>query len=115
STSWIDHARRMMFRSTVRIVALDPKWIEDFCRQYLVRRLALFGSVLREDVRPTSDVDVLIEFEPGARVGFIGLAAMEGQLSDVIGRKVDLPTPGELSRYFRQRVLDTAEVLYEPQ
>lgn len=102
-----------MVQSTFRNVALDPRWIEEFCRQYFVRRLALFGSVLREDFRPTSDVDVLVEFEPDARVGFLGLAAIEEQLSDVIGRKVDLRTPAELSRYFWQRVMDTAEVLYE--
>src|SRR5258708_13557477 len=102
-----------MVRPTVVSVGLDPRWVEFFCKQHRVRRLALFGSVLRDDFRPTSDVDVLVEFEPDARIGFIGLAAMEQQLSERIGRKVDLRTPAELSRYFRQSVQDTAEVLYE--
>jgi predicted nucleotidyltransferase len=92
---------------------LDPSWVEDFCKRNRVRRLALYGSVLRSDFGPTSDIDVLIEFEPDARIGLIGLAALEQQLSDVIGRKVDLRTPAELSRYFRQQVTESAEVLYE--
>ena len=94
-------------------MAPDPGWVSEFCRRHHVLWLALFGSVLRQDFGDTSDVDVLIEFEPGARVGFVGLAAMEQELSNVIGRNVDLRTPAELSHYFRQRVLDSAEVLYE--
>lgn len=74
--------------------------------------MSLFGSVLREDFGPDSDLDVLVEFEPGQPVGFIRLAGMEIELSDIIGRKVDLRTPGDLSRYFRQEVLDSAEVQY---
>jgi predicted nucleotidyltransferase len=102
-----------MIRSTAAALALDPRWVEEFCRRHRVRRLALFGSVLRDDFRPTSDVDVLVEFEPDARIGFIGLGAMEQQLTERIGRKVDLRTPGELSRHFRQKVQDTADVLYD--
>jgi uncharacterized protein len=102
-----------MVRPATSRVSLDPRWVEDFCTQHRVRRLALFGSVLRDDFRPTSDVDVLVEFEPDARIGFIGMAAMEQQLTERIGRKVDLRTPAELSRYFRQSVQDSAEVLYE--
>lgn len=83
-----------------------------FCRRHRVRRLALFGSVLREDFRPDSDVDVLVEFEPRARAGFLKLAAMELELGDLLGRKVDLRTPGELSRYFRDDVLAKAEVQF---
>ena len=83
-----------------------------FCRKHQVRKLALFGSVLRDDFRPDSDVDVLVEFEPGARVGYLKLAAMELELSELIGRKVDLRTPGELSRYFRDDVLASAEVQF---
>lgn len=83
-----------------------------FCRKHGVRRLALFGSVLRDDFRPDSDVDVLVEFEPGARAGYLKLAAMELELGDVLGRKVDLRTPGELSRYFRDDVLAGAEVQF---
>jgi len=74
--------------------------IEAFCRRNRIRRLALFGSVLRDDFTPNSDVDVLVEFEPEARVGLIGFAGMENELSRLIGRKVDLNTPGFLSPYF---------------
>jgi uncharacterized protein len=84
----------------------------DFCRRYRIRKLALFGSVLREDFSPTSDVDVLVEFEPGAKVGLLALARMERELSATVGRKVDLNTEGFLSRYFRTEVLNEAEVQY---
>jgi len=83
-----------------------------FCQKYRVRRLALFGSVLRDDFRPDSDVDVLVEFEHGAHAGFLKLATMELELGGVLGRKVDLRTPGELSRYFRDDVLAKAEVQF---
>jgi predicted nucleotidyltransferase len=87
--------------------------VADFCRRHGIRRLALFGSVLREDFGPDSDVDVLIEFEPGARVGLIRLAGMEMELGEILGRKVDLNTPGFLSDHFRDRVLAEAEVQYD--
>jgi hypothetical protein len=74
--------------------------------------MSLFGSALREDFGPESDVDILVEFEPGQSVGLIRLAGMEIELSDIFGRKVDLRTPGDLSRYFRQEILDSAEVQY---
>ncbi len=83
-----------------------------FCRKHGVRRLALFGSVLTDRFRPDSDVDVLVEFAPGAHAGFLKLATMELELSSVLGRKVDLRTPGELSRYFRDQVLRNAEVQF---
>ncbi len=72
----------------------------------------MFGSVLRDDFGPESDVDVLVEFEPGARVGLITLAGMEIELSEMIGRKVDMRTAEDLSRYFRDEVLAEAEVQY---
>ncbi|MGB8644296.1 MAG: nucleotidyltransferase domain-containing protein [Anaerolineae bacterium] len=87
--------------------------IAEFCRRNHIRKLALFGSVLRSDFRLKSDVDVLVEFEQGYRVGFIRLAGMEQELSRLVGRKVDLRTPPELSRHFRQQVLDSALVEYE--
>ena len=93
-------------------ITLPKDKIEDFCRRHHIRKLSLFGSVLRGDFRPDSDVDVLVEFEPGFSVGLIRLAGMEIELSNIIGRKVDLRTPAELSRYFRQKVLDMAEVQY---
>jgi len=84
-----------------------------FCERHPVRKLSLFGSVLRDDFRPDSDVDVLIEFEPGAIVTYLDLAGMRFELQDLFGRKVDLLTPNALSPYFRDRVLATAAVLYE--
>jgi predicted nucleotidyltransferase len=86
--------------------------IEAFCRKHHIRKLSLFGSVLREDFGPESDVDVLVEFEPGQIVGLLRLAGMEIELSGILKRKVDLRTAAELSRYFRQEVLDSAEVQY---
>lgn len=93
-------------------LSLPQDKIDDFCRRHHIRKLSLFGSVLRDDFRPDSDVDVLVEFEPGYSVGLIRLAGMEIELAKIVGRKVDLRTPAELSRYFRQKVLDTAEVQY---
>jgi predicted nucleotidyltransferase len=92
-------------------IAIDRQAITNFCRRHHIRKLALFGSVLREDFRPESDVDVLVEFEPGQRVGF-AFFAMQEELSKLLGRQVDLNTPGFLSRYFRDEVLAEAEVLY---
>ena len=83
-----------------------------FCRRHHIRKLALFGSVLRDDFRPDSDIDVLVEFEPGHVSGFIRLAGMELELSEILGgRKVDMNTPMCLSPYFRDEVLAEAEVL----
>ncbi len=86
--------------------------IANFCRENHIRKLSLFGSILREDFHPESDVDMLVEFEPGHRIGFIGLAGLELELSKMLGRKVDLRTPAELSRYFRDEVKKNAEVQY---
>jgi predicted nucleotidyltransferase len=91
---------------------LDRDVVAEFCRRHRIQRLALFGSVLHGDDRTDSDLDLLVEFEPGVRVGLIGLASMEIELSNMLGRTVDLRTPGELSRYFRDRVLAEGEVQY---
>jgi uncharacterized protein len=96
-------------------IAVDPGVIADFCHRHSILRLALFGSVLREDFRPDSDVDVLVDFRPGRIVGLIKFAAIERELSEILGRKADLRTPADLSRYFRDEVVRTAEVLYEQQ
>ncbi|HEV8714238.1 MAG TPA: nucleotidyltransferase family protein [Candidatus Binatia bacterium] len=93
-------------------IFIDRGKITTFCQRHRIRKLALFGSVLRDDFRPDSDVDVLVEFEPGHAVGLIRLAGMELELSELLGRKVDLRTPADLSRYFRQEVLESAEVQY---
>jgi predicted nucleotidyltransferase len=84
-----------------------------FCRRHHIRKLALFGSVLRDDFRPDSDVDVLVEFEPGHVPGLIRLAGMELELSEILGgRKVDMNTPMGLSPYFRDEVLAESAMLY---
>lgn len=94
-------------------VDVDRKALADFCRRHRVRRLSLFGSVLTDRFSPTSDVDVLVEFEPGARVGFLDLARMEEELSPLFGgRKVDLRTADDLHERFRHDVLRSAEVQY---
>jgi len=87
--------------------------ITEFCRRYHIRRLALFGSVLRDDFRPGSDVDVLVEFEPEHVPGFLGLYKLEQQLSGLLdGLEVDLITEKFLNRRIRERVLAEAEVQY---
>jgi predicted nucleotidyltransferase len=85
--------------------------IARFCRKHHIRRLSLFGSVLREDFRPDSDVDVLVEFEP-AHIPGLAFFHMEAELSELLGRKVDLNTPGFPSPYFRDQVMEEAEVQY---
>ena len=88
--------------------------LAEFCRRNQIRRLSFFGSVLRQDFGPDSDVDVLVEFEPGAVVGFFKLHDIEVELSCLLGgRKVDLHTPAGLSRYIRDRILAEAEVQYD--
>lgn len=91
--------------------SIDRERIAEFCRRNHIRKLSLFGSVLRDDFGPESDVDVLVEFEPGTRVGW-SIVTMQDELSAILGRAVDLRTPAELSRYFRQQVVDGAEPLY---
>jgi predicted nucleotidyltransferase len=81
------------------------------CQQYHIRRLALFGSVLRNEFRPESDVDVLVEFETGYTPGY-GFIRLQREIGKLLGRRVDLNTPKSLSRYFRDTVLAEAEVLY---
>ncbi|MCX7598446.1 MAG: nucleotidyltransferase domain-containing protein [Armatimonadetes bacterium] len=90
----------------------DKDKLAEFCRRNRIRRLCFFGSVLREDFTPESDVDVLVEFEAGARITLLDLARMEEELEGIIGREVDLRTPEELSRYFRDKVLASAVVQY---
>jgi predicted nucleotidyltransferase len=92
-------------------ISIDREKIARFCRKHHIRRLALFGSVLRDDFGPDSDVDVLVEFEPNHVPG-LAFFTMENELSEIIGRKVDLNTPGFISGYFRERVMAEAEVQY---
>ena len=93
-------------------VPVDREGIAAFCRRNHIRRLALFGSVLRPDFRPDSDVDVLVEFERGHTPG-LRFFTMERELSEIMGRKVDLNTPGFLSADFREEALRDAEVQYD--
>ena len=97
----------------VQKITVPKKGIVDFCRRNHILKLALFGSVLREDFGPDSDVDVLVEFEPGHVPGFFRLFDLEMELSSLFkGRKVDLRTPEDLSRYFREDVIAEAEIHY---
>lgn len=84
-----------------------------FCREHGITRLAIFGSALRDDFGPDSDVDLLVEFQPDRIPGLLGIAGMEMELSELFdGRKVDMRTPEDLSPYFRQDVLAVAEDQY---
>lgn len=93
-------------------ITLDRERIAEFCRRHSIRRLALFGSVLTDRFGPDSDVDVLVEFEPDARIGLLGIARLEIELGEIVGRKTDLRTRADLSRYFRDEVVAQAEEQY---
>lgn len=92
-------------------IEIPKEKIANFCRRHHIRRLSLFGSVLRDDFDPNSDVDVLVEFDPDHIPG-LAFFSMQEELSQLLGRKVDLNTPGFVSRYFREKVLAEAEVHY---
>ena len=96
----------------IRNMDISSETIAAFCVRHHIRRLALFGSVLREDFRPDSDLDVLVEFEEGHTPG-LAFFGMQEELSELLGRQVDLNTPGFLSRYFRDEVMREAVVAYE--
>ncbi|HUS46058.1 MAG TPA: nucleotidyltransferase family protein [Phycisphaerae bacterium] len=93
-------------------IGMDRVKIGEFCWRHRIRKLSVFGSALRGEGGADSDLDLLVEFEPDAIVGLVDLAGMELELSDLLGRRVDLRTPSELSRYFRNRVLAEAEPQY---
>jgi predicted nucleotidyltransferase len=88
--------------------------LREFCRGHHIRKMALFGSVLREDFKPESDIDVLVEFEPGAKPG-LEFFEIEIALSKRLKRKIDLNTPDFLSHYFRADILEEAEIVYVTQ
>lgn len=95
-----------------RNITVDRQKLAEFCRRHRIRRLALFGSVLRHDFQPDSDVDVLVEFEPGYTPG-LAFFALDEELSPILGgRKVDLATPASIYPRIRKRVLESAEVVY---
>ena len=93
-------------------IDVSRRELEAFCHRYGIRKLAFFGSVLRDDFTPDSDVDVLVEFEPD-RIPGLEFFRIQRELSDLLCRKVDLQTPKFLSPYFRDRVLAEAEVLVD--
>ena len=94
-------------------ISIPKAELAAFCRANGIRRLSIFGSALRDDFGPESDIDVLVEFAPDRTPGLLGIAGMEIELSALLGgRKVDLRTPEDLSRYFRQEILETAVVQY---
>jgi len=93
-------------------IAISQNQLADFCRRYHIYQLAFLGSVLRDDFNADSDIDVLVEFEPDYRVGLIKMAGLEIELGRLLGRRVDLRTPADLSRYFRQKVVASAEFQY---
>jgi predicted nucleotidyltransferase len=93
-------------------ISVPSEELAEFCRRNRIQRLAFFGSVLRDDFGPDSDLDVLVEFEPGHRLGF-AFFALQDELSRILGRKVDLNTREDLSRYFRDEVMRTALPVHE--
>ena len=94
-------------------VSIEKDLIAEFCRQHRIKKLSLFGSVLTDRFSLESDVDVLVEFEPDYRIGLIGFADIELKLARMLGRRVDLRTPKDLSPYFRDDVLAQAVVQYD--
>jgi predicted nucleotidyltransferase len=93
-------------------ISIDPEQVADFCRRHEVQELALFGSVLREDFGPRSDVDLLVTFTPGARVSLFDLVDMGEDLSRLFGRRVDLVLKRGLKARIRRSVLESSEVIY---
>lgn len=93
-------------------IQFDADQLADFCRKHHVARLSVFGSILRDDFGPDSDIDLLAEFEPGQTPGMVGFGSMILELSKMLGRQVDLRTPQDLSRHFRPFVLREAKPLH---
>lgn len=92
---------------------IEPVAMAALCRRHGIHKLSLFGSELKGAARPDSDIDLLVEFQPGARPSLLDMAQIEIELSELLGgRKVDLRTAAELSRYFRDEVVRTAQVQY---
>ncbi len=94
-------------------IKVPHEQIKQFCQKHRIRKLSFFGSVLRDDFRPDSDVDVLVEFEPDARVGLIKLEGIELELSSLLGRRAEIHTVKGLHPYFKNNVLNEAEIHYE--
>jgi predicted nucleotidyltransferase len=101
-----------MSQPTPAKIEIPKDKLAEFCRRHHIVKLSFFGSVLRDDFTPESDVDVLVEFDPAHIPGLIRFAGMEIELSKILGRKADLNTPNFISRYFRDKVLAEAQVQY---
>lgn len=93
-------------------IDIDAEALAGFCRRNGIRRLSFFGSVLRDDFGPDSDIDILVEFTPDAGVGLFEFVGLQRELGELLGRDVDLHTPASLSHFFRADVIDSAEVAY---
>lgn len=94
-------------------ISISQDLLREFCAKHHIRQLALFGSALRDDFTPQSDIDVLAEFVPGEPVGYIRLGTIEAELSDLLGQQVDLNLKDSLNPAFRERVLSEAKILYD--
>ena len=91
---------------------IDSSSLVELCRRYGVKQLSLFGSAVRGEMRPESDVDIMVEFEPGVRTGLIKFESLAGELESLAGRRVDLVTKGGLKPWVRSQVLKDARVVY---
>jgi uncharacterized protein len=103
----------MVMNLTTRFEQLPLDALHAYCQRQPIRRLAVFGSFLRDDFTDESDIDLLVEFDSAAKIGYFGLVTIQDELSTLLHRRVDLLTPAALSRFFRDRVLEQAVSLYE--
>lgn len=94
-------------------LSIPYETIADFCQRHHIRKLSLFGSVLRDDFRPDSDIDVLVEFEPDAKISLFDMGGMQMEISELFGREVDFKTDKFISPRYRQKVIDSAMIIYE--
>ena len=94
-------------------VKIEPRTIADFCARHHIVKMSLFGSVIRDDFTPASDIDVIVEFAAGTRVSLLDIVGIEDELTEVMGRRVDMHTPKSLSRYIRDEVLREAVPIYD--
>lgn len=104
--------RHRMNRMVINGINFPIDTLANICGRFGAARLSIFGSILRDDFNSSSDVDILVEFRPDTRIGLIGVANMEAELGEAIGRKVDLRTSADLSPYFRNEVVATARLLH---
>ena len=110
-TLFVTSEKKIMMNTPRITLAIEE--INAYCRTQAIVRLSLFGSVIRDDFTAESDVDVLVEFEVGAKITYFDLYEIQQALEKIIKRKIDLLTPNALSEYFRDKVLETAQVIYE--